>query len=463
MKKLIVFALPVIALAAVSATIDLGNTDNYAAQTVPNYILKDNTPPNNAITDKGATLGRVLFYDKKLSVNNTIACASCHKQQFAFTDTASASVGVNGTTGRHGMRLINARFADERRFFWDERAATLEQQTTQPIQDHAEMGYSGQNGDPSINDLISKMNNVWYYPVLFNWVYGDAAITEQRMQQALAQFVRSIQSFDSKYDVGRAMVPADGPPFPNFTTQENQGKQLFLAPPQFDNNGIRTGGGAGCAGCHRPPEFDIAPNSGNNGVIGSFAGGNDLTNTRSPSLRDAVDINGNSYGGFMHNAGQNGINTLLDVINHYDSIPQLTPNLDARLRPGGNPQRLRLTNQEKTNIIAFLRTLTGTDVYTNSKWSDPFTNDSLTLILEPNAIKDAIANAEVKVYPTVTTGQVNIDYPSVMTSTRILVTDMNGRTLKQGYIQNTIDLSAYPAGMYFIRLENGYTQKIIKQ
>lgn len=463
MKRYIVFALPIIAIVAVAATIDLGQPDNYAAQTIPNYILKDNTPPNNLLTDKGATLGRVLFYDKKLSVNNAVACASCHKQQFAFGDTASASVGVNGTTGRHSMRLINARFSDERRFFWDERAATLEQQTSMPIQDHAEMGYSGQNGDPSINDLIAKMNNVWYYPVLFKWVYGDTVITEQRMQRALAQFVRSIQSFDSKYDAGRATAPADGPPFQNFTTQENQGKQLFLAPPQFNNNGIRTGGGAGCAGCHRPPEFDIDPVSLNNGVIGSFGGSTDLTNTRSPSLRDAVDANGNSYGGFMHNAGQNGINTLLDVVNHYDSIPADNNNLAPRLRPGGNLQRLRLTNAEKTSLVAFLRTLTGTDVYTNPIWSDPFTNDSLTLIPEPTAIKDAVANATVKVYPTVTSGMVHIDFPSVMTFTRMMIVDMNGRVLKQGYIESSVDLSMYPSGMYFIRLENGTMQKVIKQ
>lgn len=136
----------VVALLAISATLDLGKPDNYANQTVPAYITKDNTPPVNILNDKTATLGRVLFYDKKLSTNNTISCASCHHQQFAFGDTASASVGVNGTTGRHAMRLINGRFANEGSFFWDERAATLEQQTLEPIQDHVEMGFSGQNG-----------------------------------------------------------------------------------------------------------------------------------------------------------------------------------------------------------------------------------------------------------------------------------------------------------------------------
>ncbi|MCB0699392.1 MAG: T9SS type A sorting domain-containing protein [Chitinophagales bacterium] len=463
MKKILLVALPLVAVMAIAATLDLGNLYTYAGQQLPNYLTKDNTPLNNAVSDKGATLGRVLFYDKRLSKNNTIACASCHHQQFAFSDTASASVGVNGTTGRHAMRLINARFADEQRFFWDERANSLEQQTTMPIQDHAEMGFSGQSGDPNFSDLITKMNGIWYYPQLFTWVFGDANITEQRMQRALAQFVRSIQSYDSKFDAGRANAPNDGPPFPNFTQQENQGKQLFLAPPQFDANGIRVAGGAGCAGCHRPPEFDIAPNSRNNGVIGSFAGGNDLTNTRSPSLRDVVDANGNSYGGFMHNAGQNGLNTLIDVINHYDSIPQNNPNLDNRLRPGGNLQRLRLTAQEKANIASFIRTLTGSSVYTDPRWSNPFTNDSLTIIPEPNSVKDAIANARLSVYPTSTTGTVHIVVPTEMSHTRMILVNMSGATLYSGTIKTEMDLSSYPSGMYVLRFENGQTEKIIKQ
>lgn len=462
MKKLLLFTLPIAVIAVTAATIDLNNPENYANQSFPNYITRDNTQ-GNFITDKGATLGRVLFYDKKLSVNNTIACASCHQQQFAFADTASASIGVNGNTGRHSMRLINARFADERRFFWDERATTLEQQTTQPIQDHAEMGFSGQNGDPSLNDLISKMNTIWYYPELFKWVYGDTVITESRMQNALAQFIRSIQSFDSKYDAGFATAPNPNAPFQNFTQAENQGKQLFMAPPQFDNNGIRTGGGAGCAGCHRPPEFDIDPQSRNNGVNGSFAGGNDNDNTRSPSLRDVVDANGNAYGGFMHNSGANNMFTLLDVINHYDSIPANNPNLDNRLRPNGNLQRLRLTTQEKTNLVAFLRTLTGSDVYTNAKWSSPFTNDSLTLIPVPSSIQEAIAQAKVTVYPTVTTDYVRVAVPNELSHTRMMIVSTAGQMMYQGLIQERVDVSTYAAGMYIIKFENGQSVKIIKR
>lgn len=353
--------------------IDLENLFNYANQPVPNYINEDNTT-NNPVTDAGATLGRVLFYDKKLSVDNTIACASCHKQQFAFGDNALASQGVAGTTGRHSMRLVNARFAEERRFFWDERANSLETQTTMPIQDHVEMGFSGQDGDPDLGDLIVKLQGIEYYQELFTFVYGDPEVTEMRMQNALAQFVRSIQSFDSKYDAGRSQVNNNGQPFPNFTQQENLGKTLFTSPPNQ--------GGAGCAGCHRGAEFDIDRNSRNNGVVGVIGdpGAIDVDVTRSPSLRDLVKPDGLPNGPFMHNGS---LPTLAAVINHYDNI-DIVPgnnNLDNRLRGGGGPggpggggngQNLNLTQAEKDALVAFLRTLSGENIYTDARWSNPF-------------------------------------------------------------------------------------------
>src|SRR5574343_1765881 len=148
------------------SSIDLENLANYANQTITPYIIKDNSL-GNRITDKGATLGRVLFYDKNLSSNNTISCSSCHIQANAFSDTNIASTGVNGTTGRHSMRLVNSRFATETRFFWNERAATLEQQTTMPIKDHGEMGFSGLNGDMSFDDLLIKLGAINYSKELF--------------------------------------------------------------------------------------------------------------------------------------------------------------------------------------------------------------------------------------------------------------------------------------------------------
>lgn len=373
------FAIVLTSLAhAGDGILDLSSLANYANQPRPAYITKDNTTAGNPITNAGATLGRVLFHDRRLSRNDTVSCSTCHQQAHAFADSAVASTGVNGTTGRHSMRLINSRFSNERRFFWDERAATLEIQTTQPIRDHAEMGFSGTSGDPDFATLTAKLAAIPEYRVLFAMTFGDSTVSETRIQNALAQFVRSIQSFDSKFDVGRAQVANNNTTFPNFTAQENNGKTLFL-------NAPGPGGGAGCAGCHAPPEFDIDPNSLNNGVITRIGGGTDLTNTRSPSLRDLVGPGGQSNSPFMHDGG---FSTLARVINHYNAIPGDNANLDPRLRRPGGVQNLNLSQQQRNDLAAFLLTLTGSDVYTDEKWSDPFdAQNQLTLIVLPaNAV-----------------------------------------------------------------------------
>lgn len=367
---------PVNPYAAIEATFG-GNINpnqlfNYAGQTVPPYITRDNTGAN-AISDAKATLGRVLFYDKNLSIDNSISCASCHKQEFAFGDTALISSGVeNGVTVRHSMRLVNARFSEEAKFFWNERAASLETQTTMPIQDHAEMGFSGQNGRPGLPALLTKLQNINYYNELFQFVYGDVTVTEPRLQECLAQFIRSIQSFDSKFDAGRVLAPNDQVNFQNFTAQENQGKNLFLTPPVFDATGNRTGGGLGCNSCHRAPEFDIDPNTRNNGIIGIINNtGLDLNNTKAPTLRNLSRTDGSLNGPMMHTGI---IKTLQAAVGHYGTIniAQGNTNLDPRLAPNGNGQRLNLNAQEVNAVIAFLKTLSGSAVYTESKWSDPF-------------------------------------------------------------------------------------------
>ncbi len=338
---------------------------NYQNQKIPAYITKDNTGAN-AIDNKIATLGRVLFYDKKLSVNNQISCASCHQQQFAFGDTAQLSLGINGRTKRHSMRLVNARFARETHFFWDERATTLEHQVTEPIKDHIEMGYSGKNGGPDLDDLLLKLAKEEYYKELALLAFGDKNLNETRLKMALAQFVRSIQSFDSKYDEGRAVVGNDRDPFPNFSALENEGKRLFRTPMGINNS-------TACSGCHNAPEFDIAQTSGNNGVIGvaNQPGEVDLSNTRAPTIRDLVNPQGQLNGPLMHN-GQ--FPTLRSVIEHYNNIPNddRNTNLDFHLRGPNGTQKLFLEEQEKKALIAFLKTLTSKQVYTDPKYSDPF-------------------------------------------------------------------------------------------
>ncbi len=352
--------------------IDFNNLSNYALQTRPAYIANDNSGAN-PINDKKATLGRVLFYDKNLSINNTISCGSCHLQSFAFGDTSITSDGVlDGQTVRHSMRLVNARFSNEGKFFWNERAASLEIQTTMPIQDHAEMGFSGLNGRPNLNSLLNKLASISYYKELLNAIYGDTLVTEARLQESMSQFIRSIQSFDTKFDIGRSQVNNDNNPFPNFTAQENAGKNLFLAPPTFDGSGNRINGGLGCNGCHRAPAFDIDPNTRNNGIVGTIRSSElDLTNTKAPSLRNLIRPDGIFNGQMMH-TGQ--FKTLEEVLGHYNNIPNVVANnsLDPRLRVDNVGNKLQMTQTEINAVIAFMKTLSGTAVYTDPKWSNPF-------------------------------------------------------------------------------------------
>jgi cytochrome c peroxidase len=294
------------------------------------------------------------------------------------------------------MRLINTRFAQEKRFFWDERAPTLEHQATQPIQDHVEMGFSGTGGDPDFAALTVKLSAIPEYRVLFSMVFGDASITEERVQKSIAQFVRSIQSFDSKYDAGRAVV-TDEVNFPNFTSQENTGKLQFMRSPEQ--------GGAGCAACHIPPTFDIDPASGNNGVVGKIGGGQDLTNTRAPSLRDLLGPGGPN-GPFMHDGSMAGLG---QITNHYRGAIPDNPTLDPRLRRPALPFR----NSELAPLRAFLHTLTGTAVYNDPKWSSPFDESGeLQVIVLPFEAIRIERNSETSSEPPVLRGQLapNLDY-----------------------------------------------------
>ena len=149
----------------------------------------DNTPAHNPVTDHGATLGRVLFYEKGLSKNNTISCASCHKQEKAFSDDAIFSEGWEGhETGRHSMGIINGKYYYSGKFFWDERVASLEQQTLMPIQDSVEMGLT-------LNEMEERLKGLPYYKPLFTSAFGNDEITSEKAAMAMTQFIRSIVSY----------------------------------------------------------------------------------------------------------------------------------------------------------------------------------------------------------------------------------------------------------------------------
>lgn len=345
-------------------SIDPDRPANYANPSWPAHYDaqargQDNAPATNPVTDAGAALGRVLFHDRRLSLNDQKSCAACHAQATAFSDTATLSRGFDGTgvTGAHSMRLANARFYAGQDAFWDRRAASLEAQATQPIRHPVEMGFDAAHG--GIDSLIRKMGRLPYYPELFRVAFGDATITEDRIQRAVAQYVRSIVSTSSRFDQGFAQVYSAGLPdrglslpFPGFTTEENRGKQLFIDPPPR--------GGAGCVICHTAPTLSLAANSRSNGL--------DAGETRvfkSPSLKNVAVT-----GPYMHDGR---FRTLDEVIQHYINGVQDGPALDNRLRrPGGLPQRLPLDAADRAALVAFLRTLTDASLAADSRFADPF-------------------------------------------------------------------------------------------
>lgn len=431
-------------------TIDLALLYNYANQAIPAYIAHDNTPANNVISDGGATLGRVLFYDKNLSVDGTVSCASCHVQEFAFGDTALVSQGVSGVTARHTMRLVNARFNQDPKFFWDERAASLEDQTMQPIQDHTEMGFSGTAGDPDIDSLVVRLNSIDYYDPLFEYVFGDTLADTTRMKLALAQFIRSIQSFDTKYDSGRVQVNNDLVPNPSLSAFEDMGRNLFITLPSYDVDRNRFGNGMGCGGCHNGPEFDVTPNSGNNAVVDEIDGSQHFGITHAPSLRNLFNVNGVLNGPLMHNGA---FPTFESAFLHYDSVPGTT-GTDFRLFLNGIPSKLHSTQAERDAVEAFLRTLTGTEVFTDPRWSDPFDpNGELVVIPAINPGYQEFSKSDaLRLYPNPSSSSIRIEGGTNAIAS-IRVTDMNGKVVLEKELANweSLDIRELKVGLYILR------------
>lgn len=337
-------------------------TNNVPGQPLPTSVIGlDNTPNNNPITNEGATLGRVLFYDKNLSANGTISCASCHKQAKGFSDDAVLSVGFNGGhTRRHAMTLINSKYYARGRFFWDERASTLEEQVLEPFQDSVEMGMT-------LEQVVAAVQEQDFYPVLFENAFGSRDIDAERISRALAQFVRSIVSYSSKYDDGRAVSNSPAVNFPNFTNEENLGKNLFF-------RSIPNGGGS-CFGCHTTEAF-VSTNPGpqNNGLdlVSTDLGAGEVFNNpifagrfKTTTLRN-IELTAP----YMHDGR---FATLEEVVEHYNSGIQGHPTLSPALKDNnGNPVRLNFTDVEKAALVAFLRTLTDHSIGSEEKWSDPF-------------------------------------------------------------------------------------------
>ena len=343
---------------AAALTIDPTALHEYVAPALPTHLQNvsrfENTPPSNPVTNAGATLGRVLFFDRQLSLNGSTACASCHQASAGLGDTARFSTGFAGVqnTRAQSMRLFNLRFFTPGTFFWDRRAPSLEVLATQPIRDSIELGFTDAAG--GLDSLFRRMRSLPYYPELFRLAFGDDTITEARLQRALAQYLRSLISGDSRFD--RALAATGGTnlaaPFPDFSSAENRGKFLFMS--------IRPAGGLQCFECHVGPALTLNIDVRSNGV--------DSTETRIfrvPSLKSVATSKH-----FMHDGR---FSSLEDVVEFYNSGVQASPLLDHRMIDAtGRPRRLNLSDADKAALVAFLKTLTDDTTPFAPRFSDPF-------------------------------------------------------------------------------------------
>lgn len=335
----------------------------------------DNSTEQNKLTNAGAELGRVLFYDTQLSRNNTVACASCHDQRRGFSDPKRFSLGFDGGhTGRNSMGLANLRYTNLKGarpgFFWDERAATLEAQVLMPIQDRIEMGME-------LSELEAKLKKLTYYPPLFAAAFGTSEVTSDRLAKAVAQFLRSIVAWDTKFD--RAADAADGnysTAFDKFTDEENLGKSLFI-------DGVGGVAEMGCAHCHIPPTFGM-PQAFNNGLdlkskdrgLGAldrptndpFTPSND-GKFKASSLRNIA-----LTAPYMHDGR---FKTLDEVVEHYSRRVHPHENLglafgEEQPQRAGATTGFQLTSDQKSALLAFMKTLTDETMTSDPKFADPF-------------------------------------------------------------------------------------------
>ncbi|HPI54739.1 MAG TPA: cytochrome c peroxidase [Chitinophagaceae bacterium] len=330
-----------------------------------------------------ATLGRVLFYDRKLSANNTVSCGSCHEQSKAFADGKQFSSGLAlMKTPRNTPAICNAEMQSH--YFWDGRVDNLKDMVTKPIENHIEMGVA------DLGMIVNKLSAVDYYKPLIKKVFGDEQVTKERIALGLQEFVKSIVSFETKNDKMFSMQ--------DFTLEERVGRQLFMT-------------SLPCASCH---------NNDNalNGWKGSQFANIGLEETYTD--KGAVDVIGPGTEGFFKIPSLKNIaltapymhdgrfKTLEEVIDFYTQNvtphAQLSGNLMTGswtggggiivgpFNPGGDdpiaakmaevksnfgksfgePLRFELSEYQKKCLVAYLKTFTDKEMITNPMYADPF-------------------------------------------------------------------------------------------
>ncbi|MCB0693983.1 MAG: cytochrome c peroxidase [Saprospiraceae bacterium] len=312
-------------------------------------------PMDNPLTVSGVELGRMLFYEKDLSRDRSQSCADCHIQGDAFSDIRRFSVGVEGLDGkRQAMPVMNVAW-HYNGMFWDGRAPRVRDQALKPIQDPLEM-------NETLPGAIAKLEANQRYRDQFIRAFGDDEITSERMGLAMEQFMFTMVSKDSKYDKwlkGEVTL----------TPEEENGRKLFFA--EFDPNGV--GRGAECFHCHAGHNFtnDEFMNNGldtdaeftDTGREMVTMSAFDRAKFKVPSLRNIAKTPP-----YMHDGR---FATLEEVLDHYNTGAKNSSTVEFLMQYNIQPGGLGLTAQEKSDIIAFMHTLTDDTFLTNPAYSDP--------------------------------------------------------------------------------------------
>lgn len=313
-------------------------------------------PEDNQLTQQKVQLGRMLFYEKKLSALDNQSCASCHAQSSGFTDPLQFSVGTFGDVGdRQAMNVMNLAW-NSNGFFWDGRSPTIRHQSLEPIQNPIEMA-------ETINNIVAKLSVMERYQDQFIRAFGDEEVTEERIALALEQFMITLVSTDSKYD---RYLAGEVPLSPS----EERGRELFFAEynPFFPDVS-----GADCAHCHSGINFENDQFM-NNGLdsdedfvdLGRYnvtGADEDKAKFKVTSLRN-IEVGGP----YMHDGR---FETLEEVVDHYNEGIVSSSTADITVL---NTQEtgLMLSEQDKTDLVNFLKTLTDESFLTDPRFSDPF-------------------------------------------------------------------------------------------
>lgn len=308
---------------------------------------------SNYVTKEGVELGRYLFYDPILSNDSTVSCASCHKQEFAFGDTARFSIGVNGKINtRNTPPLFNLAWYP--RLFWDGKANSIEEQVFFPVRSHSEMNLDWKEAE-------KRVNRSAFYKPLFANVFGKPEVDSLSIAYAIAQFERTLISSNSKLDqVLRKETKLTYLEYRGLeiVTDLSMGNCIQCHPMdgyltgttfQFSNNGLE--------------DFNSIEQYTDKGLGGINGNQADIGKFKIPSLRNVAVT-----GPYMHDGR---FNSLDEVVAFYSDRVHPSPNIDSKMVSVENGG-VNLTQEEKTAVIAFLNCLTDTNFITNPEFSNPF-------------------------------------------------------------------------------------------